>query len=210
MTPVINAVLAMRVVLGSAGECLARLIAQPQALCNRRGFAAAVGVYDQAMHLLAILQLLVLLAVANGTPVIAKRLLGAHLAWPLDGGLRLWDSRPLFGPSKTLRGILLALLATGLVAPLLGLSWPLGLLIGALAMTGDLLSSFLKRRLGRPASSRAFGLDQIPECLLPLLACRDALGLGWADIALATLLFLLGEVLLSRWLYRLHIRDQPY
>ena len=162
------------------------------------------------MRLLAILQLLVLLAVANGTPVIAKRLLGQYLAWPLDGGLRLWDGRPLFGPSKTLRGILLALLATSLAAPLLGLSWPLGLAVGALAMAGDLLSSFLKRRLGRPASSRAFGLDQIPESLLPVLACRYALGLGWADIMLGTLLFLLGEVLLSRWLYRLHIRDQPY
>lgn len=162
------------------------------------------------MRLLSILQVLVLLAVANGTPVIAKRLLGQRLAWPLDGGLRLWDGRPLFGPSKTWRGILLALLATGLAAPLLGLSWPLGVLIGALAMAGDLLSSFLKRRLGRPASSRAFGLDQIPESLLPLIAGCYVLDLGWTDVALGTILFVIGEVVLSRWLYRLHIRDQPY
>jgi CDP-diglyceride synthetase len=166
--------------------------------------------YAGTMQPLALLQLLLLLTVANGTPVIAKRILGNRLAWPVDGGLSLPDGRPVFGASKTLRGILIAVLATTLAAPMLGLSWTIGLRAGALAMAGDLISSFLKRRLGRPSSSRAFGLDQIPESLLPLIACRGPLGLGWADVALGTALFLVGEILLSRWLYRLHIRDRPY
>ena len=123
------------------------------------------------MHPVVIFQLLVLLLLANGTPMVAGKLLGARLARPLDGGLEFADGRPLFGRSKTIRGVVLAILVTIAGAPLVGLAWQIGLLTGALAMAGDLCSSFFKRRLGLPASSPAVGLDQIPESLFPLLAC---------------------------------------
>jgi CDP-diglyceride synthetase len=194
--------------IAAAVDRTARHPLQPGQLGTRVTSAGLL--YAAAMQPVALVKLLLLLAVANGTPIVAKRLLRGKLAWPIDSGLRLRDGQPLFGGSKTWRGLLLALLTTGLAASLLGLSWQLGLLVAALAMAGDLLSSFVKRRLGRPPSSRAFGLDQIPESLLPLVAGCSFLGLGWADVALGTVLFLLGEVLLSRWLYRLRIRDQPY
>jgi len=73
------------------------------------------------MHETLILQLLVLLAVANGTPVIAKLLLGDKFAASLDGGAPFGDGRPWFGPSKTIRGFVLAVLATTGAAVLLGL-----------------------------------------------------------------------------------------
>lgn len=162
------------------------------------------------MHPVALLQLLFLLTLANGTPVIAKKILGPRFAYPLDGGAVLWDGHPLFGPAKTIRGILLAILATAAGAPLVGLDWRLGLLVGSTAMAGDLLSSFTKRRLNRPSSSRALGLDQIPESLLPLIACRDALALSFIDIAVGTAIFFLGEIVLSRELYKIGLRDRPY
>jgi CDP-2,3-bis-(O-geranylgeranyl)-sn-glycerol synthase len=162
------------------------------------------------MHPLLDLQLLVLLAVANTAPLFGKRALGNRLAWPLDGGLTFFDGRPLFGASKTLRGLVLALLATATAGALAGPDWRIGALVAAGAMAGDLLSSFLKRRFGRKSSSRATGLDQIPESLLPLLACRAALPLTAADIALLVVLFFLGEVLFSRLFYRLGLRDRPY
>ena len=65
---------------------------------------------------LLIAQLLVLLALANGTPVIAKRILGAVLAHPLDGGITLADGQPIFGHSKTIRGVALSIVATTLGA----------------------------------------------------------------------------------------------
>ena len=157
-----------------------------------------------------IAELLILLALANGAPVIAKKIFRDHLSAPLDGGALFFDGRPVFGPSKTVRGVILALGATALGATLLGLGWQTGILVAGLAMAGDLLSSFIKRRLGRPASSRAIGLDQIPESLLPLLACRGPLLLSWADVLAIATLFLVGELLLSRLLYKAHIRDQPY
>jgi hypothetical protein len=162
------------------------------------------------MQPLVDLQLLVLLTVANGTPVIAKKILGDRLAWPLDCGVRFVDGRPLLGASKTLRGILLAILATGAGAALIGPGWQIGVVVGGLAMAGDLLSSFVKRRLDRKPSSQAIGLDQVPEALLPLIACRDALGLGALDIAAVVAAFFVGEIVASRLLYRLGIRDRPY
>src|SRR5258707_231096 len=109
------------------------------------------------MHPVALLQALVLLAIANGMPVFAKRILGDRLGSPLDGGLRFVDGRPLFGSSKTVRGIVVSLIATAAAAPLLGLDVSLGFTVAVLAMAGDLLSSFIKRRLGLPSSSRATG-----------------------------------------------------
>jgi CDP-2,3-bis-(O-geranylgeranyl)-sn-glycerol synthase len=160
--------------------------------------------------LLRLVTALLLLGLANGAPVIGKKLLGRRFAFPLDGGAAFIDGRPLFGPSKTVRGIVLAIAATTLAAPLFGLAWQTGALFGACAMLGDLLSSFIKRRLGLPSSGQAFGLDQVPESLLPLLACREALGLGGFDVAVLAVLFLVLELLLSRLLYRWHVRDTPY
>jgi CDP-archaeol synthase len=157
-----------------------------------------------------ILQLLILLMLANGTPVIAKNILGDRFAYPVDGGVRFVDGHPLLGASKTIRGILLSVLVTSVCAPLVGLDLKSGFLVGSGAMAGDLLSSFLKRRLNLPPSSRATGLDQIPESLIPLLGCLNSLSLSGVDIAVTVTIFFVGEVLLSRLLYRIHVRDRPY
>ena len=162
------------------------------------------------MHPLLIAQLLTLLAVANGTPIIVEKFLGKFLAFPIDGGATLADGKPLFGSSKTLRGLALSILATTSVAPLIGLNWKIGALLALMAMIGDLMSSFVKRRMGLAPSDRAIGLDQIPESLLPLLACAFFLPLTFFDVVVATLTFFVGELALSRVLFKLHIRDRPY
>jgi CDP-2,3-bis-(O-geranylgeranyl)-sn-glycerol synthase len=161
-------------------------------------------------HLLLLTKIMLLLGVANGTPVFARRLLKDRFGWPLDGGLSFLDGRPLLGASKTIRGVALSMLCTTLAAPLLGFDWRLGLTVGAFAMLGDLTSSFIKRRLNRPTSSQALGLDQIPESLFPLLACQDRFGLQLWDIVLLVMLFIALELWLSRLLYRLRIREHPY
>jgi len=162
------------------------------------------------MHLLRILQLLALLALANGTPVIINKLLGKRFSYPLDGGATFVDGRPWFGNSKTIRGIVLSVLVTAACSPLLGLDWRIGVAVGGLSMAGDLFSSFLKRRLRLSSGSKATGLDQIPESLFPLLACRSALSLTWMDIAAVVAVFFVGEVLLSLLFYKLHLRERPY
>jgi CDP-2,3-bis-(O-geranylgeranyl)-sn-glycerol synthase len=77
-------------------------------------------------------------------------------------------------------------------------------------MAGDLLSSFLKRRINLPAEGMATGLDQVPESLFPLLACRGSLSLTAVDIAVGVAVFLLCSILFSALLYKLRLRDRPY
>ena len=72
------------------------------------------------MHILSILQLMVLLTLANGAPVVAKKIFGSRFALPLDFGSTFFDGRPLFGPSKTFRGIVVAVLSATAGAPLIG------------------------------------------------------------------------------------------
>ncbi|WP_026868971.1 CDP-archaeol synthase [Inquilinus limosus] len=162
------------------------------------------------MEIWLILRALALLAAANGAPVIAKSLFGRRCAWPLDFGTRFIDGRPLLGPSKTIRGVLLGTLAASVLAGPFGLDWTTGALVGMTAMAGDLLSSFVKRRLGLRSSGEAPGLDQVPESLIPLVVCRPLLGLDLAQTLLATGLFWMGELVVSRLLYRLGLRDRPY
>lgn len=156
------------------------------------------------------LQLLILVGVSNGAPILADYLFQQRLATPLDFDRRFIDGRPLFGRSKTHRGIGAALLATGLASAAMGLTIESGVVIGVGAMTGDLLSSFLKRRLGIAPSGMALGLDQIPEVLLPLLLVKDQFALTYDEILKLSLLFLVFELLISRILFRLRIRKQPY
>ena len=162
------------------------------------------------MQLILILQFLALLTLANGTPVIAKKLMGPFLNQPLDGGALFVDGQPLFGPSKTIRGIILSILITTGFAPVVAFDWKIGLMSATMAMVGDLLSSFLKRRVGFQPSSRATGLDQIPECLFPALACRSMVGFTAIDIAAVVVIFFVGEIVLSRLLFKWHIRERPF
>jgi hypothetical protein len=83
-------------------------------------------------------------------------------------------------------------------------------LVATTAMAGDLLSSFVKRRLDLAPSSRATGLDQVPESLFPLLACRSSLSLTAIDIVGGCVLFFVGELLLSQFFFWLRMRDRPY
>lgn len=162
------------------------------------------------MQVWLMLEVLVLLALANGTPVVVHKLLGQRWAYPIDGGVTFFDGRPLLGASKTVRGMVFSVAVTAFGALLMGLGWKTGAVIGVVSMAGDVCSSFLKRRMGLVASSRATGLDQIPEALLPLLVCREALSLTAVEIGVVVVVFFVGEVLLSILFYRLHLREQPY
>jgi CDP-archaeol synthase len=162
------------------------------------------------MQVVLLLQLLILLVVANGSAVAAKKLLGETLARPLDGGAVLVDGRPVFGPTKTIRGVVVSVLATAICATLMGLGWRVGVLIAVFAMVGDLFSSFVKRRMDLAASSMAIGLDHIPESLFPLLASRLLLPLSILEVVAGTAIFVVGALVLSPLLFKLNLRDEPH
>ena len=84
------------------------------------------------------LKLLLLLITANGIPIILHRCLGATFSQPVDGGLFLPDGYPLFGYSKTWRGIFAGIAGTTIVAFLLDFSVLFGIVFGLLSLLGDL------------------------------------------------------------------------
>jgi CDP-2,3-bis-(O-geranylgeranyl)-sn-glycerol synthase len=155
-------------------------------------------------------ELLILVIAANGAPIVAENLLGRCWSWPLDGGLVLGDGRRLLGRSATVRGVFAAVALTAGLAFLLGHPAEVGALIGFAAMVGDALSSFAKRRVGLEPGERAPGLDQIPESLLPLLAVARSHGLDCWTVAVLVVAFVLFDMLISRVLFRLRLRQHPH
>ena len=162
------------------------------------------------MQVVLLLQLLILLVVANGAAVVAKKLLKGTLVRPLDGGALFVDGRPILGPTKTIRGIVVSVLATAICATLMGLGWRVGVLVATFAMAGDLFSSFVKRRLDLASSTMAIGLDHIPEFLFPLLASRLLLPLSILDAVVGATIFFVGAFILSPLLFKLNLRDEPH
>ena len=141
------------------------------------------------MNWLAATNSMLLLIVANLVPWALGRTCRDRWAAPLDRGRVLRDGRRLLGSHKTWRGLIAAVAACAITAELLGLRWWLGMEFAALSMLGDAISSAWKRRRGRAPGEDDPGLDQLPESLLPLIALRAPLNLGWKEVALVTTVF---------------------
>jgi len=99
---------------------------------------------------------------ANAAPVIFG---GGH---PIDAGKVFIDGKPIFGSHKTVRGFFAGLIVGTLVGfaqyavyPLYQSNLLLGFVLSLGALTGDLLDSFVKRRLGFPPGASFPILDQL-------------------------------------------------
>jgi CDP-2,3-bis-(O-geranylgeranyl)-sn-glycerol synthase len=126
--------------------------------------------------------------IANATPVLGG---GGR---PLDGGRSLRDGHRLFGKGKTLRGFIVGLIfgiLTGFVqflaAPYLRplLAWyvtitpdmdyvlsmqvPVATLMSFGALVGDLVGSFIKRRIGVESGEPSPVMDQLGFIILALI-----------------------------------------
>ena len=156
------------------------------------------------------LKVLALIIIANGAPIIARNLFRTHFDDPVDLGINFFDKRRIFGPSKTMRGIFVAVMVTPVAAHFMDINWFTGFLIGLYAMFGDLFSSFIKRRKGYEPSEMAFGLDQVPESLFPLLVIMNHFEFSLLEVLAMVGVFAVLELILSRILYYLHIRLRPY
>lgn len=156
------------------------------------------------------IHLLLLIMVANGAPILMQFLLREFLDAPIDFGYLLANGQRLLGCSKTWRGFISALVLTSVAASLLGYSIVMGFYIGLLAMLGDLLSSFIKRRMRLASGEMALFLDQVPESLLPALVLKQQFGLSLIAVLVLSGSFLVLELMLSRVLFKLGIRDRPH
>jgi len=148
--------------------------------------------------------------VANATPVI----LGGGA--PLDGGKKLGDGRPIFGPGKTTRGFIAGVIAGSLMGGLEGVVEQshtyivLGFLLSLGALVGDLAGSFIKRRLNIPRGGSAPILDQIGFVVFAILFASPVM-LPSGEVILVILaltpLIHFGTNLIA---YKLGLKDKPY
>lgn len=138
----------------------------------------------------------------NGLPPIVSVVAGERYSRALDGG-KLWlNGRPLFGRNKTIRGVVAGVAGGILVFPLLGQPWWIAGIAALLAMAGDLVSSFIKRRRALHSGKEAVVLDQIFESLFPLLFLNRYLLLGSTQNILILVLFIAIAYWSSRlWTY---------
>jgi CDP-2,3-bis-(O-geranylgeranyl)-sn-glycerol synthase len=128
----------------------------------------------------------------------------------IDFGNKLPDNNRIFGPSKTWRGIFAALLATSAAAWLLGYAPVTGFLVAVYTILGDLLSSFIKRRLAMAPSSAAPFLDQVPESFFPAFMMMQVFNLDIFSVILLVLIFIIAELAISHVLYLWGVRKRPY
>lgn len=155
-------------------------------------------------------QLLLLIIIANGAPIVIRLLLNDRFSLAVDFGQKMPDNYRLFGSSKTWRGTFAALLVTPAFAWLFGHSAETGLLIAFYAVAGDLFSSFVKRRLAMRPSSMAPLLDQVPESLFPAFMLRHVFNLDLYSVIWLVLIFIIVELALSLILYQWGLRKRPY
>src|SRR2546425_9658376 len=108
---------------------------------------------------------------ANAGPLV----LGGGAA--LDGGKTLADGQPIFGPHKTVRGVIAGIVAGTLIGLAESLFDPRLLLAGFMislgAVLGDLLGAFVKRRLKIKPGDQLPIVDQLDFVLGGLLV-------GWS------------------------------
>ncbi len=146
-----------------------------------------------------IIKVIIFLLWINFMPPLANLIWKEAMNQPLDGN-RLWfDGRPIFGSNKTIRGILAAIAGGATLLLLLGLQWWVGVVAAGLAMTGDLLTSFIKRRLHYAPGKPVGILDQLFEGLFPTLYLALFLNLVWWQILAIMLLFIPITLLGSRF-----------
>ncbi len=130
----------------------------------------------------AVIKVILFLLWINFLPPLGNMIWGDRFNRPLDRGLTWVDGRPVFGRHKTIRGIFCSLLGGLAVFFLLGTVWWVSAVAALLAMAGDLLSSFIKRRFNVASGKIVPVLDQIFESLFPLLFLSQFLMLSWIQI----------------------------
>lgn len=150
---------------------------------------------------------------------------GANMAPPLLRYWRGWN-RPIcarwFGSHKTIIGFVLGVMAAIAVTALQrvihapfalldGTQWlRLGCMFGTGAMLGDLIKSFVKRRLGITPGARWLPFDQIDFALGALIAITPWITLPLRDVVAILVITFAGDLATNRIAFRFGIKQTPW
>ncbi len=148
---------------------------------------------------------------ANGTAVFVRR------GTPIDGGRLFLDGRRILGDGKTFEGfivgtyfgVIVVLSYVILSGEFSYIYWGIPSVIGALL--GDILGSFIKRRLNIPRGGKAFLLDQLDF----FFGANIGIIIGGVipnltTIILGLVIILILHILTNRIAYELGLKDVPW
>lgn len=153
---------------------------------------------------------------ANASPV----LFGG--GQPIDLGKKFFDGKPIFGPHKTYYGFISGLIIGTLIgwvqenlAPMAGLPRGgtfLGFILSLGALTGDLMGSFIKRRLNIKPGEMLPVVDQLDFVLFALLLASIIDPTPISPLRAAMIIALTGPIHISvnAIAYMLGLKDNPW
>ncbi len=167
-------------------------------------------------------------AVSNMMPIISKGIL-KWMAVPIDGG-RKWKGKPIFGKSKTYRGFFVGILGAILICWLQSYLFSasaamrsvtlvdyqehnfilVGFLYGFGALFGDLIKSFIKRRVGVPPGGKFWPWDQLDLFIGALIFLSFVYIPPWPIILFLLILTPLLHKGLNVLGYLLKLKDRPW
>ena len=162
---------------------------------------------------------------ANMAPVIVKNSFKS-LAIPIDFGKKI-KGKELFGKNKTIRGFIFAILFAIIIAYLQFLlyrfnlfkniifinysNWLLlGFLFGFGAILGDLIESFIKRRLNLKSGQRFIPWDQLDFVIGALIFTGLVVDINLKMLLYIVITSFIGHILVNHAAYFLKIRKEKW
>ncbi len=163
--------------------------------------------------------------IANGSPpVISKIVKNVH---PIDFGRNFIDGKRLLGDGKTFEGYIGGVLSgyalTLIVYIILAIAYPniftvyiipspLDVFVLCnLALLGDMLGAFIKRRLGLPRGAPAPVLDQLDFMIFPMLYMYYVLHVSDVVVYAIMVLLTVGTHYFTNFVaYKLRIKREPW
>jgi CDP-2,3-bis-(O-geranylgeranyl)-sn-glycerol synthase len=162
---------------------------------------------------------------ANMAPVIVKKWF-KRLAIPIDFNKKI-NKKPIFGKNKTFRGLIFAIIFAIIIAFIQKLlfninafqaisindysNWILfGFLMGFGAIFGDLVESFVKRRLNFESGKPFIPFDQIDFILGALLFASFIVDFDLIMIIIILLVSIILHILVNHFAYYTKIRNEKW
>ena len=161
---------------------------------------------------------------ANMAPVIVKKI--SFLSYPVDFNKKL-GNKPIFGKNKTFRGFFFGILIAVIISYIQFLLYKMvsfsnisffdysnwivfGLLMGFGALTGDLIKSFFKRRIGIKPGGKFIPFDQTDFVVGALVFIIPVFGFNWKIFLTSLVLSFILHIIVNHISFYLKIRNEKW
>jgi len=147
--------------------------------------------------------------IANIVPGLVKKM--GFLDYPIDFN-KTFGGKRVFGSHKTWRGLLFGILSASLITLLQSRGLLVGFIIGTGTLFGDLVGSFIKRRLGLKPGGKNLLIDEMPGTIFALVfaALFNLLTINIYQCLFLIIINLPLHILANKFWYKIGIKEVPW